>query len=111
MNEWILAHGGLVGLGVLLAKYTLILFSIVSVAVMFERIWTLRNVRHVEASDFETIRAAMLHNDEEKSHRQIEFRAFCGRFSDRAGTSRCGRGPLARSDESGSQCANRQVAK
>ncbi len=66
MTEWIVAHGGLVGLGVLLAKVTLILFSIVSVGVMIERVWTLRALRRVETGDYAAIRAALLSNDDEK---------------------------------------------
>lgn len=63
MSEWILTHGGLVGLGVLLAKYTLVAFSIASVAVMIERVLALRRTARLEESEFLPIRAALIKGD------------------------------------------------
>ncbi|MBW3635179.1 MAG: MotA/TolQ/ExbB proton channel family protein [Armatimonadetes bacterium] len=65
MNEWMTAHNGLVGLGIVGAKYTLILFSVVSVAVMIERVLVLRRLRRLEESDFTSIRAALIQGDGE----------------------------------------------
>lgn len=59
MAEWIAAQGGLVGLGVLLAKYTLILFSILSLAVIVERILVLRRLQKSERADFPVLREAL----------------------------------------------------
>ena len=50
LNSWIEAQGGLVGLGVELARYSLILLSILSVAVIIERALFLRRVRRSEAA-------------------------------------------------------------
>jgi biopolymer transport protein ExbB/TolQ len=63
MSDWILSHGGLVGLGVLLTKYTLIAFSMASVAVIIERVLALRRVRQLENRDFAAIRAAFPKGD------------------------------------------------
>ncbi len=59
MSEWIVLHGGLVGLGVLLAKYGLILFSVLSLAVMVERILVLRRLARAEAEDFPVLRESL----------------------------------------------------
>lgn len=59
MGEWIAAQGGLVGLGVLLAKYALILFSVLSLAVMVERILVLRRWQNAENQDFPVLREAL----------------------------------------------------
>lgn len=50
LNSWITAQGGLVGLGVEIARYSLIVFSIVSLAVIVERALVLRRVRREEAA-------------------------------------------------------------
>ncbi len=65
MNEWMTAHNGLVGLGIVGAKYTLIMFSVVSVAVMIERVLVLRRLRRLETADFASIRAALIQGDGE----------------------------------------------
>ena len=57
--EWIVAHGGLVGLGILLAKGVLALFSVASVAVMFERAYNLRRVRLLEEAEYAALRDAL----------------------------------------------------
>lgn len=59
MEQWLAAHGGLTGLGVLLAKYGLILFSILSLAIFVERIWILRRLRRAEAADFPVVRESL----------------------------------------------------
>ncbi|BCM92849.1 protein TolQ [Abditibacteriota bacterium] len=66
MTEWLTAHGGLVGLGVLAAKYILLAFSVVSVAVVGERVWMLRRVRLAETRDYTLVRAALGKQDEAK---------------------------------------------
>jgi biopolymer transport protein ExbB/TolQ len=68
MNEWLAAHGGFVGLGVLAAKYILIGFSIASIAVIVERLWTLRQVRLTEVHDYPLVRLALLNEDRQKIH-------------------------------------------
>lgn len=66
MAEWFAAQGGLVGLGVLLAKYALILFSILSLAVIVERIFILRRLERAEANDFPLLREALTRRQLEK---------------------------------------------
>ncbi|HEX8236381.1 MAG TPA: MotA/TolQ/ExbB proton channel family protein [Abditibacteriaceae bacterium] len=53
---WIASHGGLVGLGILLAKAVLVLYSVVSVAVMIERVLTLKRVRQLEENEYSSLR-------------------------------------------------------
>ena len=60
MSQWIAAHGGLIGLGVLLAKYALVVFSVLSFAVMMERLWTLRRLQSAEARDFPRLHDTLL---------------------------------------------------
>ncbi len=60
MSQWIAANGGLVGLGVLLAKYALIVFSILSLAVTAERLWVLRRLQSAESRDFKILRRLLL---------------------------------------------------
>lgn len=62
MSEWIATHGGLVGLGVLLSKYALILFSVLSLAVIVERILVLRRLQRAEEADFPALREALARN-------------------------------------------------
>lgn len=71
MSQWIAAHGGLVGLGVLLAKYALILFSILSFAAMMERLWMLRRLQNAEARDFPSLRQSLLLGQTESLSAQI----------------------------------------
>ena len=52
LNSWIVAQGGLLGLGVELARYSLIAFSIASVAVIVERALALRRARRDEIALF-----------------------------------------------------------
>ena len=59
MGEWIAAHGGLVGLGIELSKYVLILFSALSIGVMVERALTLKRVRAAEMRDYRALREAV----------------------------------------------------
>jgi biopolymer transport protein ExbB len=59
MKDWIATHGGVEGLGAHAALWALALFSVVSIAVMIERAWTLRRVRAVEIADFQTMRRAL----------------------------------------------------
>jgi biopolymer transport protein ExbB/TolQ len=59
MSEWIAAHGGLVGLGVEVAKYALILFSVFSLAVIIERVLVLRRLQGAEMADFPSLREAL----------------------------------------------------
>lgn len=56
LMDWLAAHGGLVGLGVLAAKYSLLLFSVASVAVIFERALSLRRVAQLEKTEFARLR-------------------------------------------------------
>lgn len=58
--DWIVAHGGPVGVGVLFAKYLLVLFSVVSVAVMIERALTLRRIRQVEETEYRALRELLI---------------------------------------------------
>ncbi len=55
LNSWIAAQGGLVGLGVEIARYSLILMSVLSVAVIVERALVLRRVRRDEAAIFPSV--------------------------------------------------------
>jgi len=64
MTDWLAAHGGWAGLGVLLARYVLIGFSVASLAVVGERLWTLRRVRLAELRDYPLIRAAFLEGED-----------------------------------------------
>ena len=48
LNSWLAAQGGLVGLGVEVARYSLIVLSILSVAVIVERALVLRRTRRAE---------------------------------------------------------------
>ena len=66
MGDWIASHGGWVGLGVLGAKYSLILFSIVSVAVIIERVLGLRRARRLEIAEYPRLRAALEAKNEVK---------------------------------------------
>lgn len=59
MTEWLTTQGGLVGLGVALAKYGLILYSMISLAIIIERVWVLRRLQRVEAADFPVLRDAL----------------------------------------------------
>jgi len=59
MSPWVAAHGGLIGLGVLLAKYVLVLFSVLSFTVMMERMWILRRLQSAEADDFQRFHDAL----------------------------------------------------
>lgn len=59
MGEWVAANGGMVGLGVLAARYVLIIFSILSAGVMVERALTLKRVRAAEARDYRALRDAV----------------------------------------------------
>ena len=58
IQEYLLAHaaalrdGNLVGLGVLLARDVLIVFSIASVAVVLERIYSLPTIARIEERDY-----------------------------------------------------------
>lgn len=71
MSSWIAAHGGLVGLGVSLAKTALILFSILSFAAMMERLWMLRRLQSAEARDFPALRQTLLLGQTESLPAQI----------------------------------------
>ncbi len=59
LNSWIAAQGGLVGLGVELARYSLIVMSILSVAVIVERALVLRRVRRAEAARYPQLLAQL----------------------------------------------------
>jgi biopolymer transport protein ExbB/TolQ len=61
MAEWLAAQGGLVGLGVHFSKYVLLVFSVISVAVMVERTFSLRRTRRIEEADYRALREAMPH--------------------------------------------------
>ncbi len=52
ISQWAEAHGGLVGLGVEFAKWSLVLFSILSLAIIVERVIALRRVRALENAQF-----------------------------------------------------------
>jgi biopolymer transport protein ExbB len=58
--EWIASHGGLVGLGILLAKAVLVLYSVVSVAVMIERALSLKRVRQLEENEYSSLRNMLM---------------------------------------------------
>ncbi|MBV9471029.1 MAG: MotA/TolQ/ExbB proton channel family protein [Abitibacteriaceae bacterium] len=56
-----LAHmGGLPGIGILLAKAVLVVFSIASVGVMIERAFALRRARLVEQRDYNALKQALM---------------------------------------------------
>ena len=65
IQEYLLAHGkalsegNMVGLGVLIARDFLIVFSIASVAVIIERAYSLRKIARVEEEDYRALRDAM----------------------------------------------------
>jgi biopolymer transport protein ExbB len=65
IQEYLIAHmttlreGNLVGLGVLVARDFLILFSIASIAVVIERVLSLRKIGRVEENDYRALREAM----------------------------------------------------
>ena len=61
LNSWIEAQGGLVGLGVELARYSLIVLSILSVAVVIERALTLRRIRRAEAAMYPQLLQSLPH--------------------------------------------------
>lgn len=63
MTQWLAAHGGFVGLGILAAKYILIGFSIASFAVIAERLWMLSRIRAAEARDYRLLRTAFANRD------------------------------------------------
>lgn len=63
MSDWIAAHGGLIGLGVQVAKYLLVVFSVVSIGVMFERAVTLRRIRRVEEADYRAMKNDLLRHN------------------------------------------------
>jgi biopolymer transport protein ExbB len=65
-----LRDGNLVGFGVLVARDFLILFSIASIAVVIERVLSLRKVARVEENDYRALRDAM-------RKRQIEAVRAC----------------------------------
>lgn len=72
MHDWIIAHGGLVGLGVLFAKYVLILFSVVSVAVIIERALSLRRVGQAEETEYRALRGLLLEASPQSSREARE---------------------------------------
>ena len=55
LNSWILAQGGLAGLGVEIARISLVVFSIVSLAVIVERAIILRRAARDEAAFYPEI--------------------------------------------------------
>jgi biopolymer transport protein ExbB len=67
--EYFMAHaeamrvGDLTTIGVLFAKDVLMLFSIVSVGVIIERIVNLRRMRHVEESEYAELRTLLIRED------------------------------------------------
>jgi len=63
MTDWMAAHGGLAGLGVLLARYILVVFSMASLSVVVERLVVLRRLRLAEDRDFPLIREALSKRD------------------------------------------------
>ncbi len=67
LNSWIVAQGGLVGLGVELARFSLILFSIVALAVTVERALVLRRVRAHEAALYPRLLEQLPRIDQESS--------------------------------------------
>jgi biopolymer transport protein ExbB/TolQ len=58
------AEGGWIGWGVALARYVLVGFSVVSVAVMIERALSLRAARRAEETDYVTLKEALLKGQE-----------------------------------------------
>ena len=64
MTDWLAAHGGLAGLGVLAARYVLIGFSMASLSVIVERVWALRRLRLAERRAYPLIRNALSGRDE-----------------------------------------------
>lgn len=58
--EVLIPHGGPVELGVWVAKVVLVLFSVLSVAIMIERGITLRRMRMLEQRDFQALRDALM---------------------------------------------------
>ncbi|HEX8465178.1 MAG TPA: MotA/TolQ/ExbB proton channel family protein [Abditibacterium sp.] len=69
MNDWLLAQGGLVGLGIAAARNILLLFSVASVAVMIERLWTLTRLKSLENVTYPLIRDALARRDFEALNR------------------------------------------
>jgi len=65
IQEFLLAHittlrtGNLVGFGVLVARDFLIVFSILSVAVIIERIYSFRKIARIEERDYRALREAL----------------------------------------------------
>ena len=59
VTSWIEAQGGLVGLGVEIAKYSLILFSIISLAVVVERVLVLRRLQRAETAYYPQVRDSL----------------------------------------------------
>ncbi len=59
LNSWILAQGGLAGLGVEIARYSLVVFSVVSLAVVIERALVLRRIRRDETALYPQIIAQL----------------------------------------------------
>jgi biopolymer transport protein ExbB/TolQ len=57
--EWIASHGGLIGLGILLSKAVLMVYSVVSVAVMIERALSLKRVRQLEENEYSSLRGRL----------------------------------------------------
>lgn len=55
-----LQHLGLAGMGILLAKGILVLFSIASIAIMIERAFALRKARLVEQRDYQALKQALM---------------------------------------------------
>ena len=56
LSSWFEAHGGLVGLGVEVAKWSLVLFSILSLAIIVERVIALRRARALENARYSDTR-------------------------------------------------------
>ena len=59
LNSWMAAQGGFLGLGVEIARYSLIAFSIASLAVIVERVLALRRVRRDESAYFPQLLARL----------------------------------------------------
>src|SRR4028118_1187993 len=57
--EWIASQGGLVGLGIWLSKAVLMVYSVVSVAVMIERALSLKRVRRIEENEYSSLRGQL----------------------------------------------------
>ncbi len=75
MLEWIAAQGGLIGLGVLGAKYSLLLFSALSLAVFAERLLVLRRLGRAETRDFPPLRDALVRRDFGDLHARLSTSA------------------------------------